>query len=453
MTADTAVIAGAGGAIAVIVVLIVGLKLHPFLALVLGALFMGFAARLDALAIVAALKQGVGNTLGGVGLILALGAMLGKLLVVSGGADALAGRILASAGPRRVPWAMAAVAALLGLPLFFEVGLVVVIPMIFAVASRLPRDPARPGSPYLIAGLPALAGLAALHALVPPHPGPLAAVMGLSADMGKTNALGVLLAIPAVIVAGPIYAGRIAGRVVATPPSLAREGTTRAPLAEHHATPGAAMLVILLPVALIVARTFVEAALPPKSGLTGVAAFLGEPSIALLVSVLVAVPLLGLGRLGMPKVSGMLGDSLAPIASVLLIIGAGGGFKQVLIEAGVGTGIAHIALTWAVPPLVLGWVIAALVRLATGSATVATLTAAGLMTPIAASLAPDGRVLLVLAIGSGSIIFSHVNDAGFWMVKELFGMSVADTLQTWSVAVTIISFVGLGLVLGLDMFL
>jgi GntP family gluconate:H+ symporter len=463
---DTLLVLYALIAIAGVIALITSpLRLHAFIALLIGAIFMGLAAGLGPEKTVESLQDGVGSTLGNVGVVLALGTMLGKLLAESGGAAQIAETVLSRSGPRRVPWAMALIAMIVGIPLFFEIGVVLLLAIIFTVALRMTRPPVTGGatalsatdtlagglgrSPvWLLVGIPALAGLSVLHGLVPPHPGPLIAIDAVKADLGTTLLYGLVIAVPTVIVAGPIFARFAARWATADPPHDLVEQITSEEPGQNRPSFAATLFTVLLPVALMLVRTVAEVSLDEGETVRTWAEFVGQPIIALLIAVLVAMYTFGFARdFDGRRVSAFMGASLAPAAGILLIIGAGGGFKQVLIDSGIGDAIAKGAETASISALVLAWVVAVLIRLATGSATVATVTAAGIMAPLVASDADINRELLVLAIGSGSLFFSHVNDAGFWMVKEFFGMTVADTIKTWSVMETIISVVGFVLVL------
>ncbi|WKD30780.1 GntT/GntP/DsdX family permease [Streptomyces xanthophaeus] len=438
-----AVLAG----IAVIVLLITRFELHAFLALTIGSLALGVFAGAPPAKTIAGFTAGLGATVAGVGVLIALGAILGKLLADSGGADEIVDTILARAKGRAMPWAMVLIASVIGLPLFFEVGIVLLIPVVLLVAKR--------GNYSLMRiGIPALAGLSVMHGLVPPHPGPLVAIDALHANLGVTLGLGVLVAIPTVIIAGPLFS-RYAARWVDIPaPELM---ITERPSAESEHRPrfGATVFTVLLPVALMLVKAFVDIVVDdPADPVQRVTDVAGSPMIALLAAVLVGMFTLGRAAgFTRDRISATVDRSLAPIAGILLIVGAGGGFKQTLIDVGVGQMILDVSENWAVPTLLLAWLIAVAIRLATGSATVATISAAGLVAPLAADMSTTGTALLVLAIGAGSLFFSHVNDAGFWLVKEYFGMTVGQTLKTWSVMETIISVVGLGLVLLLSLVL
>ncbi|MBT2389391.1 gluconate:H+ symporter [Streptomyces maoxianensis] len=438
-----AVLAG----IAVIVLLITKFKVHAFLALTIGSLALGAFAGAPLDKTIVSFTTGLGTTVAGVGVLIALGAILGKLLADSGGADEIVDTILAKAGGRAMPWAMVLIASVIGLPLFFEVGIVLLIPVVLLVAKR--------GNYSLMRiGIPALAGLSVMHGLVPPHPGPLVAIDAIGANLGVTLALGVLVAIPTVIIAGPVFS-RYAARWVDIPapekmmPARPSEDLDRRPGF------GATVTTVLLPVVLMLGKALVELVVDdPESGIQRVTDFIGSPLIALLAAVIVGMFTLGRAA-GFTKdrISSTVEKSLAPIAGILLIVGAGGGFKTTLIDVGVGQMILDLSKNWAIPTLLLAWLIAVAIRLATGSATVATISAAGLVAPLAADMSTSHAALLVLAIGAGSLFFSHVNDAGFWLVKEYFGMSVGQTIKTWSVMETIISVVGIGFVMLLSLVL
>jgi GntP family gluconate:H+ symporter len=441
---DSALVAWAAASIALVVVLITVFRVHAFVALLLGSLFVGLASGLRASEVISQFQGGFGSTLGSVGILVALGAMLGKLLAESGGADRIVSTILGWAGERWLSWEMALIAMLLGIPLFFEVGVVLLMPVILLMTRRS-------GASIVQVGIPALAGLSVMHGLVPPHPGPLIAVAALKADLGLTMGVGLLAAIPTVIVAGPLFGTWVGRRVAPEPPQALVDQLASPRAAPASGAPGfgVTLATILLPVVLMLGRSIAGLALPEGNRARSWIDFLGDPLLALLASVILATFTFGYLRgFTTRRVETVLVSSLGPIAGIVLIIGAGGGFKQMLIASGIGTAIGKAAASGAVSPLVLGWLIAVGIRLATGSATVATVTASGLMAPVVKSLpAATSAPLVALAIGAGSLFFSHVNDAGFWLVKEYFGMSVGQTIKTWSTMETLLSVVGLGCVL------
>ena len=424
-------------AIASIIVLISATKLPPFLSILIGTFIAGVGAGLPPEAVAKAFSKGAGAILGEAGIIIALGSMLGALMAESGAADRIATTLLGLGKGKALPWVMALVAMVIGLPLFFEVGLVMMVPIILVMAKRS-------NQPLLKIAIPALAGMTTLHALMPPHPGPLIAVSALHADLGLTMLLGFCLAVPAVILAGPIYGNWLSKRLHVDEPADIGALFSAPPKAPRQPSFTVSLLIILLPVILMLGSTLAKVALPAESAIGLTLKFLGEPLIALGLAVIAAVICLGWAA-GMPRaeVGNTLRKALAPIAVLLLTIGAGGGLKQTLLDAGVSQTISKVAEGAHMPYLLLAWLIAVALRQATGSATVATTTTAGILAPMIAGLAATQSSLVALAIGAGSVFFCHVNDAGFWMVREYFGLQLKQTIWVWSVLQTIVSVVGL----------
>ncbi|MCW2514485.1 MAG: gluconate transporter [Mycobacterium sp.] len=432
--------------IAVIVVLITLVKLHPFLSLMFGALTVGVVAGENLQTVLASFAKGFGDTAASVGILIALGAMFAKLLADSGGADEIVDTIVGHASPRTLPWAMALVGAIIGLPMFFEIGLVLLMPVIYLVSRRSQLS-------LITVGIPALAGLSAMHGFVPPHPGPLTAIGLLNADLGITLALGVAVAIPTIVLAGPLF-GKLAGRwvVVDAPDTFDAD---RFADGESHRRPsfGITLASVLLPVVLMLGKALVDIFIDDKKNIVRqVFDTLGTPLIALLIAVVVGMFTLGRGGgMGRDEITKCIESGLPPVAGIILIVAAGGGFKQVLVDSGIGTLLARWAEGASISVIVLAWVIAVLIRLATGSATVATITASSLIVPLVSGM-PTGQVsLVVLAVGAGSLFFSHVNDAGFWLVNQYFRLTVGQTIKTWSIMETVLSVSGLGVVLLLDL--
>ena len=452
--------------IALIVVLITVAKLHPFLALIFGAVTVGIVAGQNVGDVLDSFGKGFGDTAASVGILIALGAMFAKLLADSGGADEIVDTIVGHASPRALPWAMALVGAIIGLPMFFEIGLVLLMPVIYLVAKRSQLS-------LITVGIPALAGLSAMHGLVPPHPGPLTAIDLLHADLGITLALGVAVAIPTVIVAGPLF-GRLAGKLGRAGRSGSvcrrrllpqrrrrrrggrggrrrnRSGTQTATRTERQRPSfGITLFSVLLPVALMMGKALADIFIDDKNSVVRqVFDILGRPLMALLIAVIVGIFTLGRGAsMTRDQITKCLETALPPVAGIILIVAAGGGFKQVLVDTGIGTKLAEWATAAHISAILLAWVLAVLIRLATGSATVATITASSLMLGLAEGMSTGQVSLMVLAVGSGSLFFSHVNDAGFWLVKEYFGMSVGQTIKSWSIMETVLSVTGLILVL------
>lgn len=423
--------------IVALVALIAWLRLTPFLSFLVVSLGLGLALGLPPLAVSASITRGLGDTLGSLVLIIGLGAMLGKIVAESGAAQRIAASMMRLSGPRHVHWALMVTGFVIGLPLFFSVGFVLLIPVIFGVAAQFRLPP-------LFVGLPAVAALSVTHGYLPPHPGPAALVQQFGGDMGRTLLLGTLIAIPAMVLGGPILARFI--RHIDREPLAA---FTAEPRATDTLPPLTASLVCaLLPVALLTAGTLLRAA-----GLVGghvVVDLISDPALALLLGVALAIGWLGLGQ-GRPfgTVMRWCEQALTDVALILLIVGGAGAFKQVLTDGGASLAIASALESLAAPPLVLAWSMAVLVRVCVGSATVAALTTAGLIAPLVSrqGIDPD---LLVLSIGAGSLALSHVNDGGFWIVKEYFNLTVGETLQSWTVMETIVAIVGLVGVLVLD---
>jgi len=433
--------------IAVIVVLITILKLHPFLSLIFGALTVGMVAGENLEKVLKSFTDGFGTTAAGVGILIALGAMFAKLLADSGGAAEIVDTIVGHASPRMLPWAMALVGAIIGLPMFFEIGLVLLMPVIYLVSRRSQLS-------LVTVGIPALAGLSAMHGFVPPHPGPLTAVNLLNADLGLTLALGVAVAIPTIIVAGPLF-GRLAGRwvVVGAPDTFDEDSTPNEADRRHRPSFAVTIFSVLLPVALMLGKALVDIFVDNENYWLRVTFdVLGTPLVALLIAVIVGLFTLGRGAgMSRDQLTKCIESGLPPVAGIILIVAAGGGFKQVLVDSGIGTLLADWARGMHVSVLVLAWLLAVLIRLATGSATVATITASSLVLGLVEGL-PSGEVsLIVLAVGAGSLFFSHVNDAGFWLVNQYFRLSVGQTIKTWSVMETVLSVTGLIVVLLLDL--
>jgi len=425
-----------------LIVLIARFKVNSIVALVLASLFIGLCAGMEPAQLLRGFREGVGTVLGSIAMILALGNMLGKMLEESGGAERIATTLVGWFGPTRVHWAMMVIACIVGVPVFFQVGFVLLIPLVFLLARQT-------RTPLLHVAIPVLAGLSVMHGLVPPHPGPMAAIEVLKADIGRTIFYSLLIGIPVTIVAGPILGSYLAKRV----PIDESHSTHVTAAARTTTLPGFALTVgtVLLPVALMLMATVVDVFMPRALTVRRYVDFAGDPIVAMLIAAIVSFYTLGAARgFTRAQILRFSEECLAPIAGVLLIIGAGGGFSRVLFYSGVGDAVGAIGAQSHVPPLVLAWLIAALIRLSTGSATVAITTAAGIMAPMVAHVPGVNVELMVIAMGAGSLVFSHVNDSGFWLVKEYLNMTVTQTLRTWSVVETVVSVGALGLVMVLD---
>jgi len=435
-------------AVVVLILLIARFKVHPFVALVAVSLAMGAAAGMSPGSLLKAFQDGVGATLGSIAVVVGLGTMLGKMMAESGGAARIATTLIARFGERRVHWAMMFVGFIVGIPVFFQVGFVLLIPLVFTIARRT-------GISLIKVGLPLVAGLSVVHGMVPPHPAAMLAVTALGADLGRTIFYAILVGLPTAALAGPIYAVWIAPRIALPPhnPMAAQLEGNVAAGDESLPSFGLSLSTVLAPVVLMLAASAADVALAQGSALRRTLDLLGHPIVSLLLTLLFSFWALGLARgLSGSKILSLANDCLAPTAAILLVIGAGGGFNRVLIESGVGKAIAEVAIRSQVSPLLLAWVVATLVRVATGSATVAMTTASGIVAPIAAATGGGhtSPELLVLATGAGSLMLSHVNDSGFWLIKEYFNMTVQQTLATWTALETIIGVTGLLLTLGLS---
>jgi GntP family gluconate:H+ symporter len=422
-----------------VVVLITWVRMPAFLALAVGSLCVGLAARMPLNAIPQAFQSGVGGTLGFVAMVIGLGTVIGKLLAESGGAAVVSSAIVRAMGERRLDWAMMLSGFVIGLPVFFQVGLVLLAPVMFTIARQT-------GTPLLRLGLPLVAGLSAAHGLVPPHPGPVAAIAQLDADPGLTLFYSLIVGFPVAILAGPLFSGIITARVSSEPGAMAEQFTGAGGVTKPPSL-AVTLLTILMPVLLMLAAALARA-VPSAGPAARALSFAGEPLIAMLLSTLLA--LFTFGRacgFGRTRLLQFTEEALPSIASVLLVVGAGGGFGGVLNAAGVDEAITQAMGGMHLSPLILGWVIASLLRVSVGSATVSVTTAAAIMAPLVATMPDANRELLVVAIGAGSLIAGHVNDGGFWLVKEYLNMSVPQTLITWTVLETIVAVAGLAGVL------
>jgi len=444
IAADMRLVLAAFLGIAVSIALIVRGRLHPFVALLCGAFLIGPLSGLSLLETAKAVQKGTGDVLGGIGLVVALGLALGTMLQLSNGAAGIARVMIGKAESSRAPWMSLLVALVIGLPLFFETGLVLLMPIIAGAAASLPASDRRDAIKLRLM-LSALTGLSVIHALVPPHPGPLLAVETLGANLGRTIIYGVLVAVPTAIVSGPLLALITARGVLLA----ASENIVPADDSYRVAT-WRALIVVLLPVVLITAGQVQT--LLPKSFSSHLAwlSLASNPVFALLIATLLALPLLFGRRMSEIALQQSIWlETVKPAGAILLAIGAGGALKQVLVSAGLSELLARFAASGSLSPVLLAWSIAVAIRLATGSATVATITAAGIMPGVvaAAGVSPEW---VVLAIGAGSVFFSHVNDPGFWLVKGYLGTDTPATFRTWSMLETAVSVVGLALVLVLS---
>ena len=420
------------GAIGLLLFLILYVRLHAFIALMLCAMALGLSGGMAPAMVLKSMQSGFGEALGFIAVVVGLGAMIGRYLEFSGGGQALADWLLQKFGKDRAAWAVMVAAFLVGLPIFFEVGFIILIPLVWNLAKESKRS-------LLFYGLPMAASLTVLHSLVPPHPAPAAAAQLLGADLGKTILYGVLVSIPMTVVGGMFYGTWIARRIHVPVPAMASRDVE---LSNGVAPPPVLLviLILLLPVLLILTAT-----LWPQFALFK---FLGHPFSALMVTTLAAMIFFGVSRgLGRDQLTKLATESLAPIGTLLLIMGSGGAFKQIIVDSGAGTYAGQLLASSNISPLLVAYIVAGAMRAAQGSATVAIITAAGIIAPLVKGIQGYSPEAIVLALCCGGTLLSHVNDAGFWIVNQYFGMTVPQTLRTWTAMKVITSLVGLAIVL------
>ncbi|MEB6262731.1 GntT/GntP/DsdX family permease [Mammaliicoccus sciuri] len=430
-----------------IVIVILGVALwkwHAFISLTVAGLFLAIMAGLSPEKIVTAYESGVGDVLGHLVGILALGTILGKLMSDSGAGMQISDYLIKVLGPKKLPWAMMLSGFIIGIPVFFEVGIVILLPLVISIHKTTKTN-------ILLIAIPLLAGLSIVHGIVPPHPGAMTAIGIYDADLGKVLLYALIIALPTAIIAGPIFGKFISKRL--TPensPNILKVNNETTSLPSVPIS----FFIIVLPVLLMLLSIITPYLGSLPSLLRNTLLFVGSPVIALLISCFVAFYLLGFKQ-GMNRntIKRLVEDCILPIGSIILIIGAGGGFKEILIETGVGETIAQMTENLSLSPLLLAFLVAGLIRVATGSATVALTTAAGIVSPIIQNLSGVNLELLVIATGAGSLMLSHVNDAGFWMVKEYLGLTVKETFKTWTVMETMLSVVAFLIAFALNSFI
>lgn len=422
-----------------LIVLIAWVRMNAFLALLLAAMVMGLGSGMNPMAMMTAFEKGMGGTLGGIAGILGLGTILGGLLAASGGAEVLAKALIKLFGPKRVHWCLMALGLCIGLTTWFAVGLVMLVPILLTLARETKE-------PFLKLAIPLLAVLSIMHGVMPPHPGPVVALQALHADLGKVILWGLLAAVPVAAISGPIFARWAVRHVKAEAPTPA--AVDPAVAARPLPSLGITIAVLTVPILLLLTQTVAELLVEDKEHtLRKITSVIGNPTLALGLSVIFAGIAFRFSRTEALKIGE---KAIAAVGMTLLVVGAGGGFKGVLEASGAANAIGQMATAAHLPPLVFGWVCAALVRVATGSATVAITTASGLVAPLVLSTPGVNPELVVVGIGCGSLFLSHLNDAGFWIVKETLGLSVSQTLRTWTVTETLVGVTGLFVAWGLD---
>lgn len=430
------------GAIALLLVLILWGRLHAFLALMLSSMALGLAAGMAPAKLLKSMQTGFGEALGFIAVVVALGAMIGRFLEHSGGGRRLADWLLSKFGKDRAAWAVLTASFLVGLPIFFEVAFIILVPLAWSLARESKRS-------LLYYGLPIACALTVTHAMVPPHPAPSAAAQLLGADLGKTILYSIAVSIPMAILGGMVYGLWIAKRIFVPVPEMA----ARQEAATDSAPPPSValvLLILLLPVILIFIATIADMLSKPNAP-AGVFTFIGHPFSALLITTLVAMLFLGALRgLDRGSITKMATESLGPIGSLLAIMGGGGAFKQVIVDSGAGAHAGDMLASSSVSPLLVAYLVATALRIAQGSATVAIITGAGIVAPLIKNIPGYSPEMIVLALCAGGTILSHVNDAGFWLVNETMGMSVSQTLRTWTVMKVITSVAGIAIILAVQ---
>jgi Gnt-I system high-affinity gluconate transporter len=428
--------------IASLVLLITWAKVNPFLAFLIVSIPAGLLLGMPLITIGKSVNKGIGDTLGSILIVIVLGAMLGKLVAESGAAQRITAYLRKLFGDKNMVWAMTITGFVVGIPLFYNVGFVLLVPIIFSVAYSFKM-------PLVYIGVPMLASLSVMHGFLPPHPSPMVLLEQFHANMGMTFFYGIIISIPTIIVAGPLFAKTLK--------NIKSNNSKVFTLHEipDEKLPGTANSFIssLLPVILIAATTIAVRTAAEGSRLKDIATFFGDPNLVMLLTIIIATYTLGM-RMGkrLTDVMNLYGEAVKDVAMILLIIGSAGILKQILIDSGASNEIAAALEGWKMPPLLLAWLVAAILRVCLGSATVAGLTAVGIVYPLTVHLNVNPN-LLVLSVGAGSLFCSHVNDTGFWLFKEYFGLSVKDTFRSWSIMETIVSIMGLIGVLTINAFL
>lgn len=431
----------------VLLFLVMRTKLHAFVALLLVSLLLGIAAGMPLGDVIQSIQNGMGGTLGFVAVVVGLGAMFGKMLEVSGGAERLAATLIAKFGEDKAPWALGVTGFIVAIPVFFDVGFIILVPIVYSLAKKT-------GKSLLHYGIPLLAGLAVTHSFIPPTPGPIAVAELVGAELGWVILFGVLAGIPSMILAGPVFGRYIGKRIHLTIPDYMdiKEQEYDKELPSF----GMIISLILIPLVLILFNTLSAVVLDEGNQIREILTFLGHPFVALTIATILTFFFLGTRRgYSRQEVQDIATKALEPAGIIILVTGAGGVFKQVLIDSGVGDVLGQMMGDSALPPIVLAFLIASAVRVAQGSATVSMVTAAGLIAPLLEITGTTGPALglIVISIAAGATVLSHVNDSGFWLVNRYFGMNVKDTLKSWTVMETIIGLTGFVVVLILSFFI
>ncbi len=428
-------------AIILLIILITWIKLDTFISFIIVSITLGIISGLEIPEITKSIQSGLGNTLGDLTLIIGFGAMLGKLVASSGAAQKITNALLKVFGEKYLTWGLAFSGFIIGIPLFYNAGFIIVIPLIFSITQSTKL-------PVLYLAIPMLSALSVAHGYLPPHPSPVAIASDLNADLGKTLLLGILVSVPAIALAGPVFAKTLKKFKPTLDLNLFNTKTN----SEYKKEPSLSisLFVALLPVVLIASMSFIKPIISDNKFVQ----LLSEPAIGMLISLLVAIYFLGIKMgLTISQTSKQCEEAFKSVSTILLIIAGSGALKQIFIASGTSNYVGVLLQNIDINPLVLGWAIAAFIRVCIGSATVAGITAVGIILPLIQNQTNISPELMVLAIGSGSLMFSHINDGGFWLFKEYFNLSIKDTLLTWSVMETLVSIFGLFGVLILQYFI
>ena len=419
-------------AVVFLVLLITVVKLHPFISFLIVCIITGLVKGMAVTALMSSIQKGIGDVVGSLMIILCVGAMLGKLIADSGAANKIATGLIQLFGTKYIQWALVLTAFIVGIPLFYGVGFVLLVPLVITVAARY-------NLPAVYLGLPTLAALSVTHGFLPPHPSPVALAEQFNANIGLTLFYGIIIAIPTIIIAGPIFSVTLK-KYTAKPLAIFSSATISE---EQSPSMGASLMAAFLPVLLIGLDTIISLTQTENNTATQIIHIIGDPSVAMLISFLISLYTLGIAQgKTIKNMMGPIGDSVKEVSSILLIIAGAGALKQILLDTGMSIELIKPLTNLSLHPLLLAWLIAAILRVSIGSATVAGLTTAGIVAPLIASSGVN-PCLMALATGAGSVFFSHVNDPGFWMFKEYFNLTVKETFKTWSTMETIVSVVGL----------
>jgi len=441
-------------AVTLLLLMVLKFKISAFIALLITSIFVGILSGMPLQDILVSIQEGMGGTLGFVAVVVGLGAIFGQILEASGGAESLAHHLVKKFGVDRASWAMVITGFIVAIPVFLDVGLVILAPIIYALSRDTKRS-------LLYYGIPLLAGLGVTHSFMPPTPGPIAVADILDAQLGWVIFFGFVLGIPTAIIAGPIFGKYISGKINIQPPEdMLQPSSDAATSPENLPSFRSIALLIAVPLVLILVNTFtavlVDKGIFAKNLVTDILIFLGHPFSALIIAALLAVYFLGIKRgKSRQELLDLSNKALGPAGIIILVTGAGGVLKQILVDSGIGEMMANSIADSSLPPILLGWILAAIIRVTQGSATVAMITAAGIIAPVLSFLNPSAPelALIVIAIASGATILSHVNDSGFWLVSKYFGMDERQTLRSWTMMETIIGCCGLVLTLLVSLFI